>query len=625
MCMMTQKGIFSWRKKVSNLPKERVYYTIMKKSNLSSRLFLMAMTVAGVALTAPAAVSIRGSNGAFTLEVDGQPFFIRGAGGGGDKALLKSLGGNSFRTWGAGDIEKQLAEARKHGLMVMCGFWLGHLEHGFDYTNKRALEETEAEVLSIVERVKSDPNLLVYTLGNEMELNNPHRPEMWTFINHLAQEVKKRDPNHPVGTVIAEIPTQNTDELKQYCPDLDFVGINSYGGCASLAARWRQAGMKIPFIVTEFGTRGSWEGPKDAKGTPLEPNSTKKGDMFRLAYEGSIEIEQGKMCLGSYGFTWGWKVEATPTWHGMLLPDGSLLAAVEEVQKKWGVTRVVNSCPRIGDIKVSTIAPSDNTLTASVQGTDPDGDALKWQWALLSDTGDYDTIGTGLAMPEGWEEAIVAGQGTPNVTVKLPGGGIYILYAYCFDGKGHAAYANIPVYGSGAEPKRVLKPRDMPCKVYGDGVEPFWYPSGYMGQVLALKVEENCRENPHRGETCMKISYLDHYGWAGIFWQNPPNDWGEKTGGANLSKADTLVFWARGEKGGEKVSFWMGGLKGKKFSDTASAKLGEVVLKKEWTRYRIALDGQDLSCIKSGFGFNLANEGDPFTFYLDDISYVTEE
>ena len=69
----------------------------------------------------------------------------------------------------------------------------------------------------------------------------------------------------------------------------------------------------------------------------------------------------------------------------------------------------------------------------------------------------------------------------------------------------------------------------------------------------------------------------------------------------------------------------MGGLKGKKFSDTASAKIGEVVLKKEWTRYRIPLDGQDLSCIKSGFGFNLANEGDPFTFYLDDISYVTEK
>ena len=83
-----------------------------------------------------------------------------------------------------------------------------------------------------------------------------------------------------------------------------------------------------------------------------------------------------------------------------------------------------------------------------------------------------------------------------------------------------------------------------------------------------------------------------------------------------------LVFWARGEKGGEKVSFFMGGLKDTKFRDTANAKLENIVLKKTWTRYRIPLDGQDLSTIKTGFGFNLGGQGEPFTFYLDDIVYT---
>ena len=66
----------------------------------------------------------------------------------------------------------------------------------------------------------------------------------------------------------------------------------------------------------------------------------------------------------------------------------------------------------------------------------------------------------------------------------------------------------------------------------------------------------------------------------------------------------------------------MGGIKNKAFSDTANRKLENVTLKKTWTRYRIPLDGEDLSRIKTAFGFNLGGQGKPFTFYLDDIQYV---
>ena len=46
------------------------------------------------------------------------------------------------------------------------------------------------------------------------------------------------------------------------------------------------------------------------------------------------------------------------------------------------------------------------------------------------------------------------------------------------------------------------------------------------------------------------------------------------------------------------------------------------MLKKGWTRYRIALDGQDLSRMKTGFAFTLG--GPAKTFYLDDIEYVNQ-
>lgn len=584
-----------------------------------------ALAASGLSVFA-GTVRLVGRAGSWELQRDGKPYFIKGAGGGADKTVLRKLGANSFRTWGVDDIEAQLKIAKENGLTVMCGFWLGHAEHGFDYTNTSALESTRREVLATVQKVKNHPNLLCWALGNEMEMNNPHKAEMWKFINDLAREVKSIDPNHPVTTVVAEIPEETLAAFKTLCPDLDFFGINSYGGAASLGERWRKAGMTKPYVITEYGAHGSWEGPKNAWGLALEPTSTVKGREFAASYAKSVEAERGKFCLGSYAFTWGWKVESTPTWHGMLLPDMTRLASVEAVQKAWGETKVANRCPTVSEMTVSADDLTDAAMLveASIEAADPDGDALTYRWELLSDTGDYDTIGTGLPVPDGWEGAIVKGQGTPKATVKLPGGGIYLLYCYVFDGKGNAAYANRPIRAKGAEPKRELKAVAMPYAVYKDGAPRKWYASGYMGHVRALKVDEKCREKPHSGETCMRVDYLDHYGWAGIYWQDPPNDWGEKPGGANLSKALTLIFWARGAKGGEKVDFFMGGLDKGKCRDTARAKLDGVILKKEWTRYRIPLDGLDLSVIKTGFGFSLTNEGDPFTFYLDDIEYVAE-
>lgn len=229
----------------------------------SSLITLLMSTLVFSLTAAPSVVRIEGQRGAYHLTVNGKSFVIRGAAGGASKALLAQKGGNSFRTWGADALGKELDEAAKNKLMVMGGHWLGHAEHGFDYTNSAALEATEKEVLQLVKQFKNHPALLCWALGNEMEMNNPHRVEMWRFIDQLAAKVKAIDSNHPVCTVIAEIPTVNTDEIKQNLTNLDFIGINSYGGCPSLGARWRDAGMALPYVVTEFGARGSWEGPKD--------------------------------------------------------------------------------------------------------------------------------------------------------------------------------------------------------------------------------------------------------------------------------------------------------------------------------------------------------------------------
>ena len=593
----------------------------MKKTLIA---FLLPVCAATALYGAGSVVKIEGGEGSWRLTLNGKPYFIKGGGGGGSKALLKDIGGNSFRTWGAGRAKAELDEAKKYGQTVMLGFWLGHHNHGFSYLDKAALEKTEREVLETVAQIKDHPALLCYALGNEMELGEPNPKEMWQFINRLAKKVKAADPNHPVGTVVADMWKDKADAIIAYAPELQYMGLNSYGGALTVGKRWRELGGKIPYILTEYGPMGAGECGKAPNGLPLEWTSTRKAEWYRDVYQKTILEEKDKWCLGGYVFTWGHKNEVSPTWFGTMLPDGTKLEVVATLAKFWG-GKVANRCPRIEEVKVSKDAPAEGeVIEASVAAKDLDGDKLKWQWTLIDEASYYGEAGLGLAMPQGWDEAIVAGQGTNKVKVKLPGGGKYRLYAYCFDGKGNAAYANWPLVGKGPKPKKELRAAAMPYPVYRDGANGPWYVSGYMGNTGAMKVDDKCSEKPHSGETCMKIEYSANGNWAGIFWQSPANDWGDKPGGANLSKAATLVFWARGEKGGEKVSFFMGGIKNKAFSDTANRKLENVVLKKSWTRYRIPLDGEDLSQIKTGFGFNFGGQGRPFAFYLDDIEYVAD-
>ena len=377
-------------------------------------------------------------------------------------------------------------------------------------------------MLETVKRIKDHPALLTYTLGNEMELGQPDPVEMWQFINRLAKKVKEIDPNHPVGTVVADIWKEKADHMIKYADALDFIGFNSYGGATSVGKRWRELGGKKPYILTEYGPKGAGECGKAPNGLPLEWTSTYKAKWYNDVYEQTILADKGKYCLGGYVFTWGHKNEGSPTWFGTMLPDGTKLEVVRTLAEKWG-KKVANRCPQITEMKVSNDAPAEGaSFTASVSAKDPDGDMLTWMWTVVDEASFYGEAGLGLAMPEGWDESIVAGQGTPKVTVKLPGGGNYRLYAYCFDGKGNAAYANWPVVGKGQKPKKVVKPVKVPYAIYADGVASKFYASGWMGNTGAMKTDDGCTENPHSGDVCLKVSYDAKDNWAGIYWQDPP-------------------------------------------------------------------------------------------------------
>jgi len=152
-------------------------------------------------------------------------------------------------------------------------------------------------------------------------------------------------------------------------------------------------------------------------------------------------------------------------------------------------------------------------------------------------------------------------------------------------------------------------------------------PSGWMGDYGDLKINPGAVEKPHNGKTSMKVTYsakmTQGAGWAGIFWQQPANNWGDRKGGYNLTGASKITFWARGEKGGEKISeFKIGGISGE-YPDSDSQSMGPVVLGNEWQKYTIDLKDKDLSNIIGGFCFSASKDDNPdgFVIYFDDIVY----
>jgi len=147
------------------------------------------------------------------------------------------------------------------------------------------------------------------------------------------------------------------------------------------------------------------------------------------------------------------------------------------------------------------------------------------------------------------------------------------------------------------------------------------YPSGWMGDISALELDAGWQDNCYNGNTCIKNVWTPRNAtWAGIMWQEPENNWGTvKDGGYNLTGANEISFWARGENGGEPVDFIVGGITGD-YPDSIQPTIhtGVISLTKEWKEYTIDLREKDLTNVIGLFGW--ITSIDP-VFYLDDVKY----
>jgi hypothetical protein len=397
----------------------------------------------------PVKVTVRQANGSYELLRAGKPYFVKGAGGSQYPERIAAYGGNSIRTWGTNDAPKVLAAANQNHLTVMLGLDVARERHGFDYNDASSvaaqLEKVKAEVL----KYKDDPAVLVWGIGNELNLDYTN-PKVWDAVNDIAKMIHKLDPNHPTSTVLAGVGKREVAYIMARCPAIDILSINTYAGLATLPQQVRDTGWHGPYLVTEWGPTGHWEGPQTPWKASVEETSSQKAAVYQSRYEASV-LKDRAHCLGSYVFLWGQKQERTPTWYGLFTEDGQETEVMDVLQYEWSGHWPQNRAPHIASLTLEGKTATDAVtlkpgqpypLAADV--TDPDRDQLTYQWELLPESTDLKQGGDRESRPTPLVGSVPAGaQGQTTLTAPTQPGA-YRLFVYAHDGHGNVATGNVP-------------------------------------------------------------------------------------------------------------------------------------------------------------------------------------
>lgn len=257
-----------------------------------------------LALTSPGGppkVEIRKDNG-YQLVVNGKPYLVKGfcyepipIGKDyeynywgdpnkpwlSDGRMMKEAGANTVRFYRAGknpaEVRKVLEDLyRRFRIRALMGHYLGFWDWPPpNYTDPRFRDKVRTEVLEMVRLYKDSPGVLMWVLGNENNYSFDQNVQRWssdeidqlptadaqrrekakiyyTFVNELAKDVKKIDPNRPVVLGVGE--TKSLDIASQYCPDIDLIGMIAYRG-PGFGSLFREVKQRfdLPVVMIEWG------------------------------------------------------------------------------------------------------------------------------------------------------------------------------------------------------------------------------------------------------------------------------------------------------------------------------------------------------------------------------------
>lgn len=414
-------------------------------------ILIILLLFTGLLSAQPIAVTIQKNSEGYTLLRDNKPYYIKGAGGDDQLEELLYLGGNSIRTWSADDAEEILDKAQKNGLTVMMGLWVQHERHGFNYNDEVAVRKQLDKFTSIVNRLKDHPALLLWGIGNEVDLFYTNT-KVWDAVQDIAAMIHRVDPNHPTSTVTAGLDSMEVQLIKQNAPDIDIYGINTYGDIGVVPKNIKKFGWDGPYLIAEWGPNGHWEVAKTEWGAPVEQTSTEKAASYNMRYTEFI-AKDSNYCVGSYVFLWGQKQETTSTWYGLFRENGDPTEPLDELYLAWRGSTPLNSAPSIQRLLLdnktaeeSIYLKAQEHYTVLLEYSEPDSDKVNVEYWVYPETaaqsagGDFENA----LQPELGLIKKRSNKGCELIAPKKEGA--YRIFVFISDKDKRTAYANIPFY-----------------------------------------------------------------------------------------------------------------------------------------------------------------------------------
>lgn len=409
-----------------------------------------------------AQVRIAGSPGeGYALTVDGEKVFIKGTCG---RVTLEDAfgratmgeaarrGANAYRTYSSDSttVARAVEAASRHGMYLMMGISLP--KNPARYRDEAFRQKMREQCTALAERYADDRNIIVWALGNELNMGEGIGEEGWRFVEELAVLMKERDSRHLTCTVLSS--ARAAGIVGRLCPSLDFVGINSYGGIGGVERTLREEGYDGAYMITEWGPTGWWERPKTSWGAPVEQTSSQKCTVIERRYRQCIL--EPKACMGSFVFLWGQKEERTPTWFGLFvesgvegLPlDGQPTPAVEVMERLWKQTDAPAVAPVVLSITAGGKPAVQNPVFAPGEKFEvsvgvESGRGTRYVWEILREATRTATGGAYEPRPERYGNTCVTRR--PVLKTRIDSVGNYRVYCYAISAEGYAATANIPV------------------------------------------------------------------------------------------------------------------------------------------------------------------------------------
>ncbi|MDP1580334.1 MAG: glycoside hydrolase family 2 TIM barrel-domain containing protein [Candidatus Didemnitutus sp.] len=415
------------------------------------------MSLSTLTLVASPTISTgRDASGKWQLYRNGNQVQVHGVGGEQHLELTAALGANTIRTWGIPSLEKLdkgkplVDRAQDLGISIVAGIWLKHERHGFNYGDPAFLQAQRDEVRAAIRRYRDHPAILVWGLGNEMEHTvGPGDPlRIWREIEILARIIKEEDPHRPIVTILAGAAVEKIRAVRENCPGIDIIGINSYGPAVLVTHALDEAGWTGPFMLTEFGPRGQWEILQAPWGAPIEPRMGEKIASYVGAHRAALADPQQR-CLGTFCFTWGQKQEATATWFGMFLATGEKTPLVDAMSYEFTGRWPANRSPQLRTFKVPFAlerVPAGAEFTVTAEARDPDGDPVSYEWIVVAESTDRKSGGDAEKIPRSFPECTVSADGGSAVIRTPAQPGAYRLFIYVRDAHGGGTTENIPFW-----------------------------------------------------------------------------------------------------------------------------------------------------------------------------------